>query len=79
MELYIRPGCPYCHRVLDAAKELGVTFTLHDISDPAVAAELVARGGKQQVPYLVDTSNGIEMYESEDIVEYLKDKEVDEA
>ena len=75
MELYIRQGCPFCHKVLEAAKELGVEFTLHDIADAGVAQELIARGGKQQVPYLVDISNGIEMYESEDIVQYLKDKE----
>ena len=36
-------------------------------------AELVARGGKMMVPYLVDPNTGREMYESEDIMRYLHD------
>ncbi|GEM_PF-2836265 len=41
-------------------------------TDDAVAAELIAKGDKRQVPYLVDSDHGVEMYESDDIVEYLK-------
>ena len=72
MILYIKQGCPFCARVLDVARELGITFTLKDIAGPAVASELVALGGKRQVPYLMDEAHGAEMYESEDIVAYLK-------
>ncbi len=35
-------------------------------------AELLERGGRMQVPYLVDPNTGVEMYESTDIVEYLE-------
>ncbi len=70
--LYWRPTCPFCHRVLDTAGELGLTFEKKDIADPVVAAELVKRGGRQQVPYLVDTERGVEMYESMDIDAYLR-------
>lgn len=69
--LYIRPGCPYCAKVLRAGQELGIAFDLRTIDNPEVAAELVARGGKQQVPYLVDDAHGVEMYESEDIIAHL--------
>jgi glutaredoxin len=79
MELYVEDGCGYCTKVLSAAEELGMTFTLHNIGDRTIADELVARGGKLQVPYLVDTENGLEMYESEDIIEYLRDKQADMA
>ena len=72
LTLYVKTGCPYCHVVFDVAKELGITFELKNISDDAVAAELVARGGKRQVPYLVDTERNVEMYESADIVVYLR-------
>ena len=34
---------------------------------------MITRGGKQQVPYLIDEARGIEMYESEDIVDYLRE------
>ncbi|MFA6502706.1 MAG: glutathione S-transferase N-terminal domain-containing protein [Candidatus Paceibacterota bacterium] len=72
LTLYVKTGCPFCHRVFAAGEELGITFEERNIADDAVAAELVARGGKRQVPYLVDSDKNIEMYESEDIVEYLK-------
>lgn len=69
--LYMRPGCPYCMRVLVAAAELGVSLEERNINNPAIEAELIAKGGKRQVPYLVDTDTGTEMYESEDIIEHL--------
>ena len=69
--LYVRAGCSYCHTVLDTAKNLGIVFEERSITDLNVAAELVARGGKRQVPYLVDSERGVEMYESEDIKAYL--------
>lgn len=72
LTLYEKTGCPYCHVVFDVAKELGISFELKNIADDAVAAELVARGGKRQVPYLVDSERTIEMYESADIAEYLR-------
>jgi glutathione S-transferase len=73
LTLYVKTGCPFCHRVLAAGEELGLTFEERNIADDAVAAELVARGGKRQVPYLVDTDRVVEMYESDDIIEYLKE------
>ncbi|MHB8660913.1 MAG: glutaredoxin family protein [Minisyncoccota bacterium] len=72
LTLYVKTGCPFCHTVLDAGKDLGVSFQEKNIADAAVAAELVARGGKRQVPYLVDSERGVEMYESRDIDKYLR-------
>jgi len=54
-----------------ASEELGIVFDERNINDPAIEAELLARGGKRQVPYLVDTDAGVEMYESKDIIEHL--------
>ncbi len=72
LTLYVKTGCSYCRKVLDAGGELGIAFNEKDIADDAVAAGLVARGGKRQVPYLVDDERGTEMYESDDIVNYLR-------
>ncbi len=58
-------------RVLVAAAELGIPLDERNINDPAIQAELVAKGGKGQVPYLVDEERGIEMYESNDIIAHL--------
>lgn len=71
LTLYMRPGCPYCAKVFQAAEELGVTFEERNVYDPAVSEELMARGGKRQVPYLVDSDAGVEMYESDRIIEHL--------
>ena len=74
MILYHKPTCPYCVKVRSFADAHGIAFELRDItSDPAIAEELIARGGKRQVPYLVDELRGVEMYESGDIVAYLQE------
>ena len=73
LTLYVKTGCPFCHKVLETGKELGLTFEEKNIADAVVAAELVARGGKRHVPYLVDSARGVEMYESEDIAAYLRE------
>jgi glutathione S-transferase len=71
--LYYKPSCSYCQDVLAAAKKIGIELKLLNINEsPAIAEELVTRGGKRQVPYLADEERGIEMYESTDIIEYLK-------
>jgi glutaredoxin len=73
LTLYVKTGCPYCIKVLNTGKELGIAFEEKNIKDDAVADELIKRGGKRQVPYLVDSENGIEMYESADIDAYLRE------
>lgn len=73
LTLYTKTGCPFCHHVLVAGEELGISFEEKNIADDAVAAELISRGGKRQVPYLIDNEHGVEMYESDDIIEYLKE------
>lgn len=72
LTLYVKTGCPFCHKVLDVGRELGLSFDEKNIADDAVAAELVRRGGKRQVPYLVDSERNTELYESADISEYLR-------
>ena len=73
LTLYVKTGCPYCIRVLNTGRELGVEFEERNIADDAVASELIKRGGKRQVPYLVDSERNIEMYESADIDAYLRE------
>lgn len=74
LTLYYRPGCPYYMKVHEAAQELDITFDLKSVYDEGVSEELIARGGKSQSPYLVDSDTGTEMYESEDIIAYLQKK-----
>lgn len=74
LSLYYKESCPFCQRVLQMAENLGVKFDLKDIeADDAIATELVEKGGKRQVPYLVDTDKDVAMYESADIIDYIRE------
>jgi len=72
LNLYYKPACPYCQRVLTANEEIGATLILLDVgADAALRAELIAKGGKKQVPFLEDVTRGVTLYESGDIIDYL--------
>lgn len=72
LTLYVKTGCPYCELVEETLAELKVDAVQKNVQDEGVWEELEKRGGMRQVPYLVDDSTGAEMYESEDIVDYLR-------
>jgi glutathione S-transferase len=75
LTLYYRPSCPYCKKVLAAAQLLGTTFHLKDIdAEEMHATELMALGGKHQVPFLVDEESDIKLYESDDIIAHITEK-----
>jgi len=72
--LYYKPTCPFCQRVTQTAENLGVEFDLKDVSqDDTFADELIAQGGKRQVPFLVDTEKEVSLYESSDIIDYIRE------
>ena len=74
LNLYYKPQCPFCRRVLMANESIGADLVLHDVSlDMAVREELVAKGGKKQVPFLEDTDRKQMLYESGDIIKYLSE------
>lgn len=70
LELYYRPTCPFCRKVLAFLDKNGIDLTLRDITtSPENRERLVAVGGKQQVPCLF--IDGKPLYESDDIIDYL--------
>ena len=69
--LYVRSGCQFCAKALNKLTELSLPFEERNIGEEAHRAELIEKGGKQQVPYLIDETAGVSMYESDDIVNYL--------
>ncbi|MDF3819021.1 glutathione S-transferase N-terminal domain-containing protein [Leptospira sp. 96542] len=77
MKLYQYNGCPYCYRVIQVMASLGLKMG-EDVELVEASygtegrAEVVKLGGISQVPFLVDGS--IQMYESADIIRYLKQK-----
>lgn len=70
MYLFVKPGCPYCMKVDRYLDEAGIDIEHRSVADPANADELVSIGGKLQSPCLV--VDGKPMYESDDIIAYLK-------
>ena len=78
LNLYYKPTCPYCQRVLAANETIQAPLILKDIKSSGEAmAELLEKGGRQQVPFLEDTERGTSMYESLDIIAYLAEHYAD--
>ncbi len=66
-------GSPYCRNVREVLSELDVEYIVRNVPKGSPKrAELEKRGGKVQVPYLIDPNAKVEMYESDDIVAYLE-------
>ena len=76
LELYEFEACPYCRKVREALTVLDLEALIQPCPKGGTRfrPELERRGGKQQFPYLVDPNTGKEMYESDDIIDYLYDK-----
>ena len=72
INLFIVDTCPYCKKVIDYLKTTPINFQLLDINDAHNYEEMMQLGGKRQVPFLFDDKNNVTMYESDDIIEYLK-------
>ncbi len=75
IELYMRDGCPFCQKVVQAAHQFGLKegedFKVIDAAQGTPGREVVLnRGGKAMVPFMID--GDISMYESSDIIAYLK-------
>ncbi len=72
LDLFILETCPYCIKVMDFLNKTELKYRKIDISDKDSENSLIQIGGKRQVPFLVDNERNIQMYESNDIIEYLK-------
>ena len=73
LTLFNMEGSPYCRKVREALSELDLEHVVRNVPKGSPKrAELAKRGGRVQVPYLVDPNSGREMYESDDIVAYLE-------
>lgn len=74
LTLYSTPTCSFSQRVLQIAENLKIDLNVKDISeDESARIELIEKGGIEQVPYLVDSEKENSMYESSDIIEYLRE------
>ncbi len=73
LTLYNMEGSPYCRKVRETLSELDLEYVVRNLPKGSPKrAELLKRAGKVQVPYLIDPNAGREMFESDDIVAYLR-------
>jgi Glutaredoxin and related proteins len=51
--LYIKPGCPWCHEVIEFLREKGVSYREQNVSADANAmGEMVKKSGQSKAPTL---------------------------
>lgn len=72
IDLFILETCPYCQKVMKYMDEHGIKYNKIDTSNKESEDSLIHIGGKRQVPFMVDNDRNIQMYESNDILEYVK-------
>jgi glutathione S-transferase len=74
LELYEYEGCPYCRLVREALTELDLDAQVYPCPKGGKRFRPRAKelGGKFQFPYLVDPNTSTSLYESADIVAYLR-------
>ncbi len=71
-DLFISETCPYCQKVIDYFEENNISYNKKYVSEPDNLNMLLKLGGVAQVPFLDDPQKGVSMYESEDIINYVK-------
>lgn len=73
LELWSFDISPYCRLVREELTSLELPYVLHNVAKKSPSrAAYIARSGAMRVPYLVDPNTGVEMFESAEIVAYLR-------
>lgn len=72
LELYYSENCPYCKKVLSFFTENSVEFKKKDVTNTEYYNELMERGKIMQVPFLYDSEKNLSLYESDVIIDYVK-------
>jgi glutathione S-transferase len=74
LELWSFEGSPFCRIAREELCSLELAYVLHNVGKGSPKREeFKARSGKMMVPYLVDPNTRREMFESADIVRYLRE------
>ena len=76
LTLYHFESCPFCHKMRRYIELRQLPIPMRDtLKNPLYREELIAGGGRKQVPCLHIASHGqdIWLYESDDIIAWLDD------
>ena len=73
LELWSFEASPFCRLVREALSSLEIPYRLHNVGKGSPSREaFVERSGKMQVPFLFDPNTQVELFESADIIRYLR-------
>lgn len=72
LDLFILETCPYCKKVIDYMKENNIKFHKFDTINNDNVLRLLSIGGKDQVPFLYNETTNDKLYESDEIIKYLR-------
>jgi glutathione S-transferase len=74
LELWSYEASPFCRIVRELLCSLEIPYHLHNVAKGSPERPgFVERSGKMMVPYLVDPNTGNELFESAEIVAYLRE------
>lgn len=75
LELYEFEACPFCRRVREALSLFDFDALIYPCPKGGTRyrPKAIERGGRAMFPYLVDPNTGKSLYESADIVAYLRE------
>lgn len=74
LELWSFEASPYCRKVREELHRLDLDFVTHNVGKKSLKRPaFVQRSGRMQVPYLEDPNTGTALFESDDIVSYLRE------
>ena len=72
LDLFILETCPYCKKVIDYMKENNIKFHKFDTINSDNVLRLLSIGGKDKVPFLYNETTNDKVYESDEIIKYLR-------
>ena len=73
LDLFMLENCPYCKKVMSYLDSNNIKYNKIDTNNPDNALKLMTIGGKDQVPFLYNTKTRDKIYESDDIIKYIKE------
>ncbi len=72
IDLFILENCPFCKKVMEYMDEKGVKYNKINAHNPDNVLKLMTIGGKDQVPFLYNKETDDKIYESDEIIEYVR-------
>lgn len=73
LELWSFEASPFCRIVREELSVLEIPYRLHNVAKGSPSRQaFLARSGRMMVPFLHDPNTDVDMFESADIVDYLR-------